>query len=284
MQKREYSDTGEQLSIVAFGGIVVKEVSAAEASGHVAWSIDQGINYFDVAPNYGNAQDMLGPALAPYRNEVFLACKTGDRTAAGARAELENSLKLLQTDHFDLYQLHGMTTWEDLETVTGPGGALETFVKAREEGKVRHLGFSAHSAEVAIELINRFEFKSVLFPINFVNYFESGFGPQVVEHARQNGVGRLALKAMASHQLPDKNQRTREKCWYHPMEDPKMVALALRWTLSQPITAAVPPGDPELYRLAVTIAQDFTPITPEETDRLRDYAAGKAPIFELATA
>ena len=263
---------------------MVKEVSADEASDHVAWSIDQGINYFDVAPNYGNAQNMLGPALAPYRDDVFLACKTGDRTAAGARAELENSLRLLQTDHFDLYQLHGMTTWEDLETVTGPSGALETFVKAREEGKVRHLGFSAHSAEVAIELINRFEFKSALFPINFVNYFESGFGPQIVEHARQNGVGRLALKAMASHKMPDGVERPREKCWYYPMEDPEMAALALRWTLSQPITAAVPPGDPELYGRAVTIAQDFTPITPEETDRLRDYSAGKAPIFELATA
>lgn len=270
------------LSIVAFGGIVVKDVTAAEAADHVGWSIDQGVNYFDVAPNYGNAQDMLGPALEPHRNDVFLACKTGERDAAGAQAQLENSLRLLRTDHFDLYQLHGMTTREDLETVTGPGGALETFVRARDEGKVRYLGFSAHSAEIALELLDRFDFDSVLFPINFVNYFESGFGPQVVERAREKGAARLALKGMASNALEDRSRRTHEKCWYEPVVDPEMAAMALRWTLSQPITAAVPPGDPELYRMAVEIAKRFVPITDDETEQLREYARGRAPIFELA--
>ena len=282
MEKREYGTTGEMLSIVAFGGIVVKDVSVAEAADHVGWSIDQGVNYFDVAPNYGNAQEMLGPALERHRNDVFLACKTGKRDAAGARAELENSLRLLRTDHFDLYQLHGMTTREDLETVTGPGGALETFVKARDEGKVKYLGFSAHSAEIALELLDRFDFDSVLFPINFVNYFESGFGPQVVERARERGAARLALKGMASNALGDRGHRTHAKCWYEPVVDPEMASLALRWTLSQPITAAVPPGDPELYRMAVGIAQRFRPITNGETKQLREYARGRQPIFELA--
>ena len=282
MEKREYGKTGEMLSIVAFGGIVVKDVSAAEAADHVGWSIDQGVNYFDVAPNYGNAQEMLGPALERHRNDVFLACKTGKRDAAGARAELENSLRLLRTDHFELYQLHAMTTREDLETVTGPGGALEVFVKARDEGKVKYLGFSAHSAEIALELLDRFDFDSVLFPINFVNYFESGFGPQVVERAREKGAARLALKGMASNALDDRGHRTHAKCWYEPIVDPEMASLALRWTLSQPITAAVPPGDPELYRMAVEIAQRFRPITDGETKQLREYARGRQPIFELA--
>lgn len=284
MQTREYGNTGQQLSIIAFAGIVVKDETIENSSRHVSWAIDQGINYFDVAPNYGNAQNMLGPALEQYRNDVFLACKTGERDAAGARAQLEESLKLLRTDHFDLYQLHAMTTDEDLDVATGPGGALETFVKARDEGLVRHLGFSAHSAELAVELMSRFEFDSVLFPVNFTTWFESGFGPQIMNEAEKRGVARLALKGAAHHALEDRNDRVREKCWYAPIEDRDLLKLALRWTLSQPIAAAIPPGDPELWQMAVKVAQDFTPITADEEEQLRENARGRKPLFELAHA
>ena len=284
MQTREYGNTGQQLSIVAFAGIVVKDETVQNSARYVSWAIDQGINYFDVAPGYGNAQNMLGPALEPYRNDVFLACKTGERDARGARAELEESLELLRTDHFDLYQLHAMTTDEDLEVATGPGGALEVFVKAREEGLVRHLGFSAHSAEVAIELMSRFDFDSVLFPVNFTTWFESGFGPQIMSEAEERGVARLALKGAAHHALENRNDRVREKCWYAPIEDRDLMKLALRWTLSLPITAAIPPGDPELWQMAVEVAQDFTPITPDEELELRENASGRKPLFELANA
>ncbi len=284
MQTREFGNTGQRLSIVAFAGIVVKDETAENSSRYVSWAIDQGINYFDVAPGYGNAQNMLGPALEPYRNDVFLACKTNKRDATAARAELEESLQLLRTDHFDLYQLHAMTTREDLEVATGPGGALEVFTKARDEGLVRHLGFSAHSAEVAIELMSRFDFDSVLFPVNFTTWFESGFGPQIMNQAEKRGVARLALKGAAHHALENRDDRVREKCWYAPIEDRDLMKLALRWTLSLPITAAVPPGDPELWQMAVEVAQDFTPITPDEELHLRENARGRKPLFELATA
>lgn len=284
MQKREYGNTGQQLSIVAFAGIVVKNESAKDSSRYVSWAIDQGINYFDVAPGYGNAQNMLGPALEQYRNDIFLSCKSNKRDAVSARTDLENSLELLRTDHFDLYQLHAMSTMEELETVTGPGGALEVLVKARDEGLVKHLGFSAHSAEVAIELIKRFDFDSILFPVNFTTWFEAGFGSQIMEEAEKRGVARLALKGAALHALEDRNYRVREKCWYAPIEDRELMKLALRWTLSQPVTAAIPPGDPELWQMAVKIAQDFTPITPEEEAILRNEAKGRAPLFELAHA
>ena len=282
MQTRAYGSTGQQLSIIAFAGIVVKEETAEDSARYVSWAIDQGINYFDVAPGYGNAQNMLGPALEQYRNDVFLSCKTKQRDAVSAQAELEESLKLLRTDHFDLYQLHSMATEEDLEVATGPGGALEVLVKAREQGLVRHLGFSAHSAEVAVELMNRFDFDSVLFPVNFTTWFESGFGPQIMAEAEKRGVARLALKGAAHHALEDSDNRVREKCWYAPIEDQDLMNMALRWTLSQPITAAIPPGDPELWQRAVKIAQDFTPITAGEEAQLRENACGKAPLFELA--
>lgn len=282
MLRREYGNTGEMLSIIGFAGIVVSKIDFETAADDVAWSVDHGINYFDVAPAYGNAQEMLGPALEPYRDEVFLACKTKFRDAGSARKDLENSLRLLRTDRFDLYQMHSMQSQEDLEEATAPGGVLEMMVKARDEGLIRYIGFSAHSSEVAVELMDRFHFDSVLFPVNWVNYFESGFGPGIMEKAAAEGTARLALKGMASHLLDDPAHRVREKCWYHPLEDPELASLALRFTLSQPITAAIPPGDPELFRIAVELGNDFSPITEEETDILRQRAKGLSPLFELA--
>src|SRR5919199_1767824 len=248
MQRRPLGRTGEELSIVGFGGILVMNVEPAEASRLVAEAVDRGVNYFDVAPSYGNAEERLGPALEPYRDGVFLACKTQKRTREEAAAELRDSLRRLRTDHFDLYQLHAMTTREDLETATGPGGALEAFVQAREQGLIRHIGFSAHNVEVALELMDRFPFASVLFPINWTEYFNAGFGPQVVERAVQKGVGRLALKAMARQKWPEwADRQAWPKCWYEPCADPVEASLALRFTLSQPITAAIPPGEPALF-------------------------------------
>ena len=281
MEYRRYGSSGDALSIVAFAGIVVANETSENSDRYVSWAIDQGINYFDVAPSYGNAQNMLGPALEPYRKDVFLACKTNNRDARSVQAELEASLRLLRTDHFDLYQLHAMSTERDLEIATGPGGALEVFLRARDAGKVRYLGFSAHSAEVAIELMNRFDFDSVLFPVNFTTWYESGFGPQIMAEAEQRGIYRLALKGVAYHGLADGQDRVREKCWYAPIEDRELMKLALRWTLSQPVTAAIPPGDPELWQMAVELAHNFTSITSEEEMILKNEAKGKQPLFQL---
>ena len=282
MQYRNYGKTDQQLSIIAFAGIVVKEETTEASARYVSWAIDQGINYFDVAPGYGNAQNMLGPALSQYRNDVFLACKTKYRTGPEARADLENSLKLLRTDHFNLFQMHAMTTKEDLEVATGPGGALEVITKACDEGLIKHVGFSAHSAELAVELMSRFEFDSVLFPVNFTTWFEAGFGPQIMNEAEKSGVARLALKGAAHHNLKQGDNRPRAKCWYVPIEDRDLMKLALRWTLSKPITAAIPPGDPELWQMAVEVAHDFSPITPDEEAILRKEAKNRMPLFELA--
>ena len=106
IEKRSLGRTGAKLSVIGFGGIVVRDTTPAEASALVKLAIDKGINYFDVAPSYGNAEVMLGPALEPYRKNVFLACKTTERSREKSRIELEQSLKNLRTDHFDLYQLH----------------------------------------------------------------------------------------------------------------------------------------------------------------------------------
>jgi aryl-alcohol dehydrogenase-like predicted oxidoreductase len=282
MERRALGDTGEQLSIVGFGGIVVMDVEPAEASRLVAEAVDRGVNYFDVAPSYGNAEERLGPALRPYRDQAFLACKTGKRDRQGAAEELRASLARLQTDHFDLYQLHALTTREEMEQALGPGGALEAFVEARDAGLIRYIGFSAHSVETALAAMDRFSFDSILFPTNYVLYHQAEFGPQVVERARQKGVGRLALKAMARTQWVEGQPRGFSKTWYEPISDPHEAELALRFTLSQPITAAVPPGEAALFRMAMEFAERFRPLEPQELDELRRRASSLTPIFRLA--
>lgn len=276
---RNYGSTNEKLSIVGFGGIMLDKVAQSDANDYVAEAIDYGVNYFDVAPTYGDAEDKLGPALKPYRDKVFLACKTGERTKQEAKAELHRSLEKLKTDRFDLYQLHAMTTEEDFQQAMGPNGALEAFLDAREQGLVRYLGFSAHSVEVALKLIEHFEFDSCLVPVNFVNWFNGDFGMQIVERANHKGMGVLAIKAMAKTLVPEGEEKPNPRCWYAPIEEKEIAKLAYRYTLSQPITAAIPPGDIKLFRWGIEAITDFKPVTDEEVAKLKDYAKGVAPVF-----
>lgn len=282
MQRRRLGKTGLDVSIVAFGGIVVMNAEQTDANNIVAEAVDRGINYFDVAPSYGDAELKLGPALQPFRENVYLACKTTRRDRDGAAAELRQSLKNLRTDHFDVYQLHGLSKMEELEQCLGPNGALEAFLEAREQGLIRFIGFSAHSAEVAVEAIQRFDFDTVLFPINCVLFYEANFGPQVLEAASLKDIGRLALKAMARTKWAEGATRTHPKCWYEPMRDSREAALALRFTLSQPLATAIPPGEVELFRLAMDVADRFEPLTDAEREEVRHMAQGLEPIFRLA--
>lgn len=282
--RRPLGRTGEHLSIIGFAGIVVMSVDQSFANNIVAEAVDRGINYFDVSPDYGDAEERLGPALAPYRNRSFLACKTNFRDKAGAMNDLDTSLKHLKTDHFDLYQHHALTKTAELDQIFGPSGAMEAFVAAQQAGKVRYLGFSCHSVETAIGAMDRARFDSILFPTNFVLFTKANFGPQVLEHARQKGVGYLAIKAMAKGKYPASLPESGHtpKCWYEPCKLPEEASLAYRWTLSRPyLTAAIPPGNPDWFRRAMDVAQNFQPITEDETHSLMARARGAEPIFQL---
>lgn len=279
IEKRSLGKTGENLSMIGFGGIVVMDATTAEAAARVKEAIDHGINYFDVAPTYGNAEEMLGPALEPYRKDVFLACKTTERKKEGARKELEQSLKNLRTDHFDLYQLHAVTSLEDVETILGEGGAMETFLEARKEGKVRFLGFTAHSVEAAMSLMDRFDFDTILFPFNFATWYAGNFGPQVMEKAKEKGMGILALKAMAWRPWEEGEEKTISKTWYKPFTKPEDANQGLRFTLSHPVTAAIPPGDEDLFSMALKLAKDFKPMDKEEIIEIKKKAMNTTPLF-----
>jgi len=278
---RRHYRNGETLSIIGFGGILCLGRSPGQVSDLVAEVHDRGVNYFDVAPSYGGgeAEEKLGQALEPYRSTVFLACKTTCRDKTGARNELERSLKRLRTDHFDLYQFHAVTSMNDVEQIFAPGGAAETFVRARRDGLVRYVGFSAHSESAAIAMMDRLPFDSVLFPFNFVCFSRGDFGPRVLQRAKEKGVARLALKAMAYTPWPKDAQRTYPKCWYRPVDDEDFAGRALRFTLSEDVTAALPPGDEKLFTMAIRLARSFSPLTPDERKDLLARTTNLEPLF-----
>ena len=285
MEQRTLGRTGRELSIIGLGGVTLVGMEQNEADRLVSEAWDRGVTYYDVAPSYGTEQETekrLGPALRPYRDRAFLACKTECRDKAGAAAELRRSLGYLHTDHVDLYQLHHITSLEEVEQCFGPDGAMEAIVEAQQAGLIRHIGFSAHSVEAALLAMDRFDFASALFPINFVTYYEGGFGPQIIQKAQEKGVGCLALKAMARTSWKDDAARPFPHCWYEPLSDPRHASLALRFTLGQPVTAAIPPGDPRLFRLALDLADDVHPLDAGELAELRAYGRDLQPIFRAA--
>ena len=184
--------------------------------------------------------------------------------------------------------MHAITdVKKDVDAAFAKGGAMETFIEARKDGRVRHLGFSAHSVEAALVAMDRYDFDSILFPVNFACYNAGDFGRQVIETAKAKKVSILALKAMACRPWPEDHPRRKEysKCWYQPLMDQQEAALGLRFTLSQPITAAVPPGEESLFWTAVDVAMNFKPLTPaEEKKQVRDWAARTNPVFKHAKA
>ena len=283
LSQREYGKTGVKLSIIGFGGIVVKDAEQQHANRVVAEAIEKGMNYFDVAPTYGDAELKLGPALEPYRKKVFLACKTGQRKREGAAAELKESLKRSRTDYFDLYQLHAITdVKKDVDTVFAKGGAMGVFIEARRQGQIRYLGFSAHSEEAALAAMEQFDFNSILFPINFATFYKGNFGPKVIAAAKSKGLAILALKSLARQRWPQNDPSHKEypKCWYQPLTEREEARLGLYFTLSQPVTAAIPPGEESLFRMAVDLAMTLKPISIDDLEKIKQMAESLNPIFQ----
>lgn len=292
LERRTLGRTDLEVSVIGFGAILLRDRPASDAPSFVAEAIDRTVNFFDVAPEYGDSESKLGPALKPYRDKVVLACKTARRDADGARAELERSLRLLQTDHFDLYQLHHVERPEEVERLFAPGGAMEVLTEAKEAGKVRYLGFSAHSEEAALALLDRFDFDTCMFPLSFNIWWNGNFGPEVHKRLVEDNRGILAIKAM-SH-----GQRRRGRggnnpgaegvwnTWYEPLRELDRIGLALRFTANLPVHSIVPPGNWELHKLALDFAQSgaLTPLNEDETKLLRALADELPPVFQRRMA
>jgi aryl-alcohol dehydrogenase-like predicted oxidoreductase len=272
---------GEELSRIAFGGVIVMDETQEDANRFVKEAIEMGVNYFDVAPTYGNAESRLGPALEPYRKDVFLACKVEDRTKEGAQKLLDQSLENLKTDYFDLYQLHAVYNLDDVETIFGPDGAFEVFEKAKQEGIIKRIGFSAHSTEAALALMERYDFDSIMFPFNFVSMIKNGYGMHVLKKAKEKNMTLIGIKSMALCEHKPSDDVDHPKAWYHPIEDFDLARKAVSYSVSQGVDIIIPPGNFEAFKWAVQIEGTGLELTQEELESLKDVASGTVPLFPL---
>ncbi len=247
MIKRELGSTGYQIAPVVYGGIISMDDGQDASDRYVSWAIDKGINYFDVAPSYGDAQEKLGNSIRPFRKDIYLACKTGCRLKKDAQKEFDESLRLLHTDYFDNYQMHALSTMEDIEQAFGPGGVIELMVHAKEEGLVRKLGITCHNEDVALKALSIYDFDTVLFPLNWGVNMGKDFGSRISKVAKEKNIGLLGMKTLIHRAWVNEEERMNSsftKSWCKPISENNELALAaLKYTLSLGPDAVVPPGD-----------------------------------------
>ena len=266
MKYNKLGKTGFEISQVTYGGIVSASIlddrlmlqdGQKQSDYFVSWAIDQGINYFDVAPTYGNAQEMLGNSLAPYRKNVFLACKSNERRRAQAEPEMLESLRLLKTDYFDVYQIHGLCTMEELETAFGPGGIMEMMLEMKKKGLARKLGITAHSQQVALKALEYYDFDTVLFPFNWHMNMAYGMGNELLKAARDKGMGVLCMKSMIERGWRDDEDRYTSawpKSWCKPFDidgQSDLLLAAVKYALSLGVDTIIPPGNFDHFKFAV---------------------------------
>ncbi len=276
MKYRKLGRTGLEVSVYSFGGIVVMDHEQKRANEIVSRAVERGVNLFDVGPTYGNAEKILGPALEPYRKEVVLTCKTEpDQSKEEVREDIEKSLRRLKTDYFDVYQLHEVTDRETLNQALAPGGALEAIQEAQQEGLINYIGFSAHTQEIALELMKKFDFDTVMFPINWNYWFNEAQGQKVIAEARKTNKGLLAIKALAQRQWQENEDRKDYITWYKPVFDHNELSeLAFRFTLTRDIDTAVSPGDVRMLNRGLDILEKYEnnlELTDSEIEKLKKY-------------
>jgi len=272
MQYRKFGRTGFEISAITYGGIVSMDDGQTASDRYVSWAIDRGVNYFDVAPSYGDAEEKLGNSLRPYRNSVHLACKTGERLRVNAEKEMEKSLKQLHTDHFDVYQLHSVTTAEDVETAFGPGGVMELVSTLKQRGIALNVGITAHSEDAALKCLELYDFDTVLFPFNWFMNMAHGMGSRLVEAAKARGMGVLAMKAFIERSWDSEQERAAScfpKSWCKPIDvaDEAFGMAAMKYTLSLGVDTLIPPGNYASFSFAVDHIEECLRSPLNDADR-----------------
>ncbi len=205
MKTIKLGKTGLEISRIGFGGIPIQRLTEEEAIRVVQRCIDLGVTFLDTANGYSTSEERIGKAVAAMagrRKDLVIATKTGARDRATAWQHLELSLERLQTDYVDLWQLHNVATPEAFEQVIGPGGAMEAAQQALEEGKVRHIGVTSHSMDVAIDMVPSGHFETLQFPFNFVT---NEAADKLLPLIREHDLGFIAMKPFAGGMLDDAN-------------------------------------------------------------------------------
>ena len=262
METRRLGRLGHQSSVLIFGAAALAEVPQEVADRAVQEALTAGINHFDVARSYGEAEVRLGRAFGSMRGgfaDVFLATKTGERRAEDAWREVNESLERLGTERVDLLQLHAVGDVEDLDRATGRGGALEAALRAQEQGLVGAVGITGHGHDAPathLEALRRFPFATVLTPINAVlsrdATYRSAYDALVEEVQRQDA-GLMVIKTVARRNWTDGRSDGHEfTTWYEPLADQRTVTAAVSWALSLPVvTGLATPGDVRLLGMVV---------------------------------
>jgi len=186
--------TGLEVSRIGFGGIPIMRLAEDEAIKVVQRCLDLGVTFLDTANGYGTSEERIGKAIAGRREQVVIATKTGARDRATAQEHLDLSLKRLDTDYIDLWQFHNLSTFEAYEQALGPNGAMEAAQEALRAGKIRHIGITSHSMDVALKAVPSGHFETVQFPFNFVT---NEAATELIPLARKHDVGFISMKPMA---------------------------------------------------------------------------------------
>jgi aryl-alcohol dehydrogenase-like predicted oxidoreductase len=268
------------------GGAAFWDSDPEQTASAFADALAAGVNHLDVAPQYGRAQELLGPLIPAVRHRLFVACKTLRHSADGVRAQLDESLTLLGCDHFDLYQLHAVT---DLQELDARSGAVEAILAARQEGLCRWVGITGHelTAPAAhLEALRRYDLDTVMFPVNPQLWSDPAYrrdAEALLAHADDHDVGVMAIKAAAAR--PWGNQRRDAGTWYQPYTTPADVERGIGFALSTPgVHAFCTPGDTSVLRTALDAAARLTPMSDSQRQDAISAVAQEPSIFPMPAA
>lgn len=270
MEKRRLGRTGHESTVVTFGTFSVGRVSQANADKTIELVLEHSVNHIDIAPSYGEAMERMAPWMPEIRSQVFLGAKTNRRTKDEAWEDIRSCMRRLGVDSFDLFQLHSVGTMEDLDRVTGPGGALEALIEMREQGLTRWLGITGHGPEVPrvhLEALRRFDFDTIMFPVTVSMYRNPDYrkaAQELLAAANEKDVGIQTIKMLARGGWGGREKAL--NTWYDPYRDQDEIDKALWWQLSQPIHTAPSTGEPSLLPRILDAAERFRQLSASEQE------------------
>lgn len=283
MKKRRFGRTNHMSTLAVFGAVSLGRLDQSMADKVVQQVIDAGVNHIDIAPSYGEAELRLGPWMPRIRDDFFLGCKTTQRSKESAMQEAHQSLERLQVDTFNLYQLHAITNMDELDAVTAKGGALQAAIELREEGLTDFIGITGHGMETPslfIEALSRFDFDSVLFPINATLFADDTYRAQalkLLDLLEERDVGVMAIKAVAKGPWGDREHRYHT--WYEPFDDKNAIEENIHFVLSHKLTHICTPGDYRLLDMVFKACENFEEMSPEESEALIEKQSDLEVIF-----
>ena len=283
LQTRRFGRSEHMSTVAIFGAAAFWEISQEAADLVMELVITSGVNHIDVAPSYGQAEERLGPWMKREREGFFMGCKTMERSHHQAWSELQQSLKRMQCESFDLYQLHAITTFDELEAVIAPGGALEALVKAKQAGLIRYIGITGHGVDapsIFLEALRRFDFDSVTFPLNFVQAGNSKYYTDAKELIRQcqaRDVGVMVIKSVTKGPWGEKEKTA--TTWYEPFSGMDQIQRAVNFVLSHEVTGICTAGDTGVLPKVLKACENFNPLSTEEREKLVESGRVYQPLF-----